>query len=105
MVLADNSGSAVGCAISGKSKLRVSDCGNMLEAILAKKLGRRAIIGVFGDSMVWVPFSQEESTLAIKTKIDSIAQEEERNKYGALAIPDFKNGVGVGQGTETGLWF
>jgi hypothetical protein len=105
MVLTDNSGSAVGCPISGKSKLRIADCGNMLEAILAKKLGRRAIIGVFGDSMVWVTFSQEESTLSIKTKIDSIAQEEERSKYSALAIPDFKTGAGVGQGTETGLWF
>ncbi len=105
MVLTDNSGSAVGCAISSKSKLRVSDCGNMLEAILAKKLGRRAIIGVFGDSMIWVPFSQEESTLSIKTKIDSIAQKEERGNYGALAIPQFKKGEGVGGGTETGLWF
>ncbi len=105
MVLTDNSGSAVGCAVSGKSKLRVSDCGNMLEAILAKKLGRRAIIGVFGDSMIWVPFSPEESTLSIKIKIDSIAQQEERSNYGALAIPDFKRGPGVGGGTETGLWF
>jgi hypothetical protein len=105
MVLTDNSGSAVGCAISGKSKLRVSDCGNMLEAILAKKLGSRAIIGVFGDSMIWVPFSQEESTLSIKSKIDSIAQHEERSNYGALAIPHYQKGEGVGGGTETGLWF
>ncbi|HZZ79992.1 MAG TPA: TROVE domain-containing protein [Gemmataceae bacterium] len=105
MVLADNSGSAVGCAISGKSKLRVSDCGNMLEAILAKKLGRRAIIGVFGDSMIWVPFLQADSCLSIKNKIDSIAQKEERSNYAALAIPQFKSGHGVGGGTETGLWF
>jgi hypothetical protein len=105
MALADNSGSAVGCAISGRSKLRVSDCGNMLEAILAKKLGRRAIIGVFGDSVIWVPFAPEESTVSIKTKIDSIAQAEERSTYGALAIPASKKGPGVGGGTETGLWF
>jgi hypothetical protein len=105
MVLADNSDSAVGCAISGKSKLRVSDCGNMLEAILAKKLGRRAIIGVFGDSMIWVPFAPTDSCLSIKNRIDSIAQKEERSKYEALAIPQFQTGQGVGGGTETGLWF
>ncbi len=105
MVLADNSGSACGCSISGRSKLRVSDCGNLLAAILAKRLGRRAVIGVFGDSLIWVPFSQADSCLTIKSKIDSIAQTEERNKYGALAIPQFKNGPGVGAATETGLWF
>ena len=105
MVLSDNSGSAVGCSISGKSKLRVSDCGNMLEAILAKRLGRRAIIGVFGDSMIWIPFSQADSCLAIKNRIDAIAQREERSKNGAMAIPRFKKGEGVGGDTETGLWF
>jgi hypothetical protein len=105
MVLTDNSGSAVGCAISRKSKLRVADCGNMLEAILAKKLGRRAVIGVFGDSMIWIPFAQADSCLSIKNRIDSIAQKEERSHHGALAIPQFKKGAGVGQSTETGLWF
>jgi hypothetical protein len=105
MVLADNSGSAVNCVVSRKSKLRVADCGNMLEAILAKKLGRRAVIGVFGDSLIWVPFSQTHSCLDIKKKIDSVAQQEERSKYKALAIPQYKTGEGVGGGTETGLWF
>jgi hypothetical protein len=105
LVLTDNSGSAVGCAISGKSKLRVSDAGNMLETILAKKLGRRAIIGVFGDSLIWVKFNQADSCLAIKNRIDAIAQREERSEHGALAIPQYKAGAGVGTGTETGLWF
>jgi hypothetical protein len=105
MALADNSGSACGCAISRKSKLRVADCGNMLEAILAKKLGRRALIGVFGDCMIWVPFSQADSCLSIKRQLDAIAQREERSKYDAMAIPQFKTGAGVGGGTETGLWF
>lgn len=105
LVLTDNSGSAVGCAISGKSKLRVSDAGNMLEAVLAKKLGRRAIIGVFGDCLIWVPFNQADSCLAIKHQIDAFAQREERSKHGALAIPQYKTGEGVGGGTETGLWF
>jgi hypothetical protein len=105
LVLTDNSGSAVGCAISGKSKLRVSDAGNMLEAILAKKLGRRAIIGVFGDSLIWVPFAQSDTCLEIKNRIDAIAQREERSQHGALAIPQFRTGPGVGGSTETGLWF
>ena len=105
LVLADNSGSAVGCAISGKSKLRVADAGNMLEAILAKKLGQRAIIGVFGDSLIWVQFNQADTCLAIKNRIDAIAQQEERSEHGALAIPQFKTGAGVGTSTETGLWF
>lgn len=105
MVLTDNSGSAVGCPISGKSRIRVSDCGNMLSAVLAKRLGRRAVVGVFGDSSMWVSFSQADSCLAIKNKIDSVAQREERSKNGALAIPQYKKGVGVGGGTETGLWF
>jgi len=105
LVLTDNSGSAVGCAISGKSKLRVSDAGNMLEAILAKKLGRRATIGVFGDSLIWIKFNQADSCLAIKNQIDSIAQREERSQHDALAIPQYKSGAGVGANTETGLWF
>ena len=105
MVLTDNSGSAAGCAISGKSHIRVSDCGNMLSAVMAKRLGRRAIVGVFGDSSMWVPFSQADSCMAIKHRIDAVAQKEERSMNGALAIPQFKNGPGVGGGTETGLWF
>ena len=105
MVLTDNSGSAVGCAVSAKSQLRVSDAGNMLAAVLAKRLGRRAIVGVFGDSSMWVPFSQADSCLSIKNRIDGVAQREERSKNGALAIPKYLKGVGVGGSTETGLWF
>src|SRR5256885_14758921 len=85
----------VGCAISGKSKLRVADCGNMLEAVLAKKLGERAIIGVFGDSLMWVPFSESDTCLAIKNRIDALAQQEERSEHHALAIPQFRKGQGV----------
>ena len=92
MVLSDNGEAPVGLRSSGKSKLRVSDCGNMLEAVLAKRLGRRAIIGVFGDSMMWVPFSQADSCLAIKNRIDAVAHTEERSKNGAMAIPQFEAG-------------
>ncbi len=105
LVLTDNSGSACGCAVSGKSKLRVSDCGNMLEAVLAKKLGERAIIGVFGDCLMWVPHALEDTCLAIKHRIDAVAQREERSQNGALAIPQYRTGQGVGMSTETGLWF
>jgi hypothetical protein len=105
LALADNSGSAVGCAVSAKSKLRVADCGNMLAAVLAKRLGLRALVGVFGDSLIWVPFDPSASCLAIKVHIDLLAQREERSAHGALAIPPFRTGPGVGGGTETGLWF
>lgn len=105
MILTDNSGSATGCAISGKSKMRVSDCGNMLAAVIAKRLGERALVGVFGDSSIWVPIPTGKTCLAIKRKIDAVAQSEERSKNGALAIPHYRKGRGVGGGTETGLWF
>ena len=49
VALADNSGSAVGCAVSSRGSLRIADAGNMLEAVLARRLGSRAMIGVFGD--------------------------------------------------------
>jgi hypothetical protein len=105
VILSDNSGSAVSAVISGKSDLRVSDTGNMLAAIIAKRQGRNAIVGVFGDSLIWVPFAQNDSTLTIKKKIDSVAQVEERSANNALAIPQYKRGTGVGGGTETGLWW
>jgi len=105
VVLVDNSGSAVGARISGKSDTTVSDTGNMLAAIVAKRMGRYAMIGAFGDSLVWVPINQSDSCLTIKNKIDSMAQREERSTNSALAISQFKHGIGVGQSTETGLWW
>lgn len=105
LVLNDNSGSAAGCAVSTKSRLCVADAGNMLGAILARRLGRRAIVGLFGDSLVWVPFTEQEHCLAIKKRMDALAQTEERGAHGALAIPQFRRGRGVGQSTETGLWW
>lgn len=105
VVFSDNSGSAQGAVISGKSDIRVADCGNMLEAIVAKRMGRNARIGVFGDSFIWIPFCQADSTMAIKAQIDKIATEDRRESHNALAIDRFKNGIGVGGGTETGLWW
>jgi len=104
-VFTDNSGSAVGCAISGKSKVTVSDCGNMLEAVLAKKLGRRALIGVFGDCFMWVPFNAADSCLTIKGEVDRVAKSGDRTALNALCVPSYKRGKGTGGGTETGLWF
>jgi len=105
VVLVDNSGSATGAVISGKSNLRVSDTGNMLAAVAAKRFGRRAIVGVFGDSLIWVPFNQTDSTISIKKMIDAKAHVENRQSNGALAFSQYKKGQGVGGGTETGLWW
>lgn len=105
LALCDNSGSAVGCAISGQSTMHVSECGNMLMAILAKKLGRNAMIGVFGDSYKEIPFSNSSSCMDIFHQIQEYATRKDRfaNKY--LAIPGYHTGYGVGGATETGLWW
>jgi hypothetical protein len=105
LLLSDNSGSAVGCAVSGASGLRVADAGNMLGAVLARRVGPRAVLGVFGDSLVWVPFDDSDDCLAIKQRMDVLARSEERSTHGALAIPQFQRGPGVGPSTETGLWW
>jgi hypothetical protein len=105
LVLTDNSGSCTGCAVSGASNLCVADAGNMLGAILARRVGDRVLLGVFGDSLVWVPFTSSDDCLAIKQRMDDLALREERSRHGALAIPQFERGTGVGQGTETGLWW
>lgn len=105
VILVDNSGSATGTPVSGKSDLRISDTGNMLAAVAAKRFGRRAIVGVFGDSLIWVPFNATDSTISIKKMIDAKAQTEDRTKNNALAFSQYKRGCGVGGGTETGLWW
>jgi hypothetical protein len=105
LVLTDNSGSCAGCAVSGASNLRVADAGNTLGAILARRIGPRVTLGIFGDSLLWVPFTASDDCLAIKKRMDDLALREERSRHGALAIPEFARGAGVGQGTETGLWW
>jgi len=114
VIFTDNSGSATGCAVSGKSKMRVADAGNTLGAIIAKRFGRRAMMGVFGDCLIWVPFSPSDSCMAIKKYIDQCAQSGDRGKLKALTVMSGKYdiltgssgryGGGVGGGTETGLW-
>lgn len=101
----DNSGSAQGATISGKSSVRVADAGNTLMSMIAKRFGRKAIIGIFGDAYKQVAFSSADSTLSIKKEIERLAQDADREKEGFLAIPEFKRGRGIGQGTETGLWW
>jgi hypothetical protein len=105
LVLVDNSGSALGCAVSKRSDLRVADAGNTLAAVLAKRLGARCRVGVFGDSLVWAPLDPEATALALKKRIDAVGRDDERSEYGALAIPTYRKGAGVGGSTETGLWF
>jgi len=104
-IFVDNSGSATGCSVSGNSKLVVADAGNILAAIIAKKIGRKCHVGVFGDSCIWVPFSETDGCMNIKKKIDSVATNEQRSDHGALAInSEWARGRGVGGATETGLW-
>jgi hypothetical protein len=105
VVLSDNSGSAVSCAVSGASNLRVADAGNTLAAVLAKRCPGRVHFGLFGDSLIWVPTLAQESCLALKKRADHLAQHAERSDNGALAIPQYRRGRGVGQSTETGLWW
>jgi hypothetical protein len=104
-ILVDNSGSTRGCRVSGKSEMVVAQAGNMLSAIIAKKVGRKCMVGVFGDCAMWVPFSEADGCLNIMDKIEDIATRADRTKNKALAISDhWKHGSGVGGGTETGLW-
>jgi hypothetical protein len=105
VVLCDNSGSTQGATVSGNSEMRVADAGNTLAAVLAKRLGRRATVGVFGDCLMWVPFSQADSALTIKRTIEEYAKTKDRRTAGALACNFWKAGHGVGMGTETGLWW
>src|SRR5262249_23929430 len=105
VVLSDNSGSAVGCAISGASNLRVADAGNTLGAVLAKRCAGRVHFGLFGDSLIWVPTTAQESCLEIKKRARHLALHAERSAHGALAIPRDRRGLGVGGSTETGLWW
>lgn len=113
-VLADNSGSAQSARISSHGKegrktssdTSVADCGNMLEAVIAKRYGRKAIIGVFGDRYIEVPFKANDSTLSIKEKIDQVAKNGNTTDNRVLGIKQFMRtgSYGVGQSTETGLW-
>lgn len=105
VVLTDNSGSAQGAVVSKNSEIRVSDCGNMLEAILAKRLGRKVTVGVFGDVIMWVPFDCNDSTMKIKLFIDEVAKTGDHKKYNALGTGKMYSRYGVGGSTETGLWF
>jgi hypothetical protein len=105
LVLNDNSGSAVGCVVSSGSDLRVAEAGNMLGAMLARRCGDRVLLGIFGDSLLWVPHTAGESCMQIMDRMQQLANVEERSRHGALAIPQYQHGPGVGGSTETGLWW
>jgi len=63
-IMIDSSGS-MDQPVSSKSKMSKKDAGYTLSAILAKKVGRKAIIAVFGTDMKVVPFSASDSTMSI----------------------------------------
>ena len=46
-----------------------------------------------------VPFQEGESCLALVARMDHLATTAERSQHGALAIPEFRTGPGVGGGT------
>ncbi len=104
VALTDNSGSATGCRTSAKGSMTVADAGNTLMAVLAKKLGRNAKVGVFGDMLVWVPFSGADSCISIKEKIDACAHTDDPKKHGGLGHHHYAC-RGVGGGTETGVFW
>jgi hypothetical protein len=52
-------------ALSSKSVMTYKQAGYSMAAILAKRLGPRAIVGCFGDSFERVNFSAADSTMAI----------------------------------------
>lgn len=105
LAVTDNSGSAQGATVSEKSIATVAEAGNMLMSVIAKKCGINSHIGVFGDSYKEVPFSKSDSCLSIMEKIQHYAINGNRKKDGYLAIPAYQSGEGVGQGTETGMWW
>ncbi len=63
-IMVDASGS-MDQAVSGKSTMTAKDAGNAMAAILAKRIGRRATLGVFGQSFALVPFSEADSVMNI----------------------------------------
>jgi hypothetical protein len=60
-----DSSASMNSPFSAKSKMTNKDAGYAMAAILAKQLGRRAIIGVFGDAFRTVPFSEADSVMRI----------------------------------------
>jgi hypothetical protein len=58
-------------ALSGKSVMTYKQAGYAMAAILAKRLGRRAVVGAFGGQFERVKFSAADSTMAIIGKLQS----------------------------------
>ena len=110
-IFADNSGSTVTCPISPKSKISVCDAGNMLASIVAKRFGKQAVVGIFGDNFVWAETNEQDSCMDIKKKLDDIGRNDPTDKHPTLGIPALLSKYkglgsrGIGGATETGLWF
>lgn len=84
-IMVDVSGSMT-TALSGKSKMTAMEAGLAMAAILAKKLGRRAIIGVFGTRFKRVTFSEADSVMTIVDKMVVAAQEVDWATHAHLAL-------------------
>lgn len=70
-IMVDSSGSMTS-ALSSKSKMTCKDAGYAMAAILAKKLGRNAIVGVFGASFAVVPISEADSVMTIIGNLERV---------------------------------
>jgi hypothetical protein len=73
-IMVDASGS-MSATVSDRSKMSYKDAGYALSAILAKKVGRRAIVAVFGDSLKEVKFSAADSTMSIIQRMEKDGEE------------------------------
>ena len=85
LIVVDHSGS-MDTKISDKSEMTKKEAGTALAAVLAKKLGNRAIVAAFGSTFATVEFSTQDSTWRIYEEI-------------------MKVGRGVGYSTEAYLTF
>ena len=69
---------------------------------------RRILQLLAGDGRVSYQAIADEIGLsrpAVMERVKRLATQEERSRHGALAIPHYRTGPGVGGGTETGLWW
>lgn len=84
-IMVDSSGS-MDQPVSSKSKMSKKDAGYTLSAILAKKVGRKTIIAVFGTDMKVVPFSASDSTMAVVQNMEREGNTVQHSTHAYLAL-------------------